>query len=72
MVLWSGSIWPAILAHFVNNVMAVIFYYFKYNGYQLPDIDTVGTGSGWWLGFASGALAIFLIFRIKKIITREQ
>ena len=72
LVLWSGSIWPAILAHFVNNVMAVIFYYFKYNGYQLPDIDTVGTGSGWWLGMASGAVTVFLIFSMKKNINRNH
>ena len=72
LVLWSGSIWPAILAHFVNNVMAVIFYYFKDNGYQLPDIDTVGTGSGWWLGMASGAVTVFFIFRMKKNILRNQ
>lgn len=66
LLCWSDSIWPAVLAHFVNNVMAVIFYYFKYNGYQLPDIDSIGTGAGWWLGVASGALTVFCIFLLKK------
>ncbi|MEI6555233.1 MAG: CPBP family intramembrane glutamic endopeptidase [Paludibacter sp.] len=66
MVMWSGSIWPAVLAHFINNAMAVLFYYLKYNGYQLPDIDTVGTGAGWWLGVASAAVTVFCIFIIKK------
>ncbi len=65
MVLWSGSLWPAVLAHFINNVLAVIFYYFKYNGYQLPNIDTVGIGSGWWIGIASGFVTMFGLFLIR-------
>ena len=66
LIFWSNSIWPAVLAHFVNNVMAVIFYYFKYNGYKLPDIDTIGTGNTLWLGIASGAIALFGLFQLKK------
>jgi len=27
LVLWTGSLWPAIIAHFVNNAAAVIFFY---------------------------------------------
>ena len=72
LVYWSGSLWPAILAHFLNNAMAVIFYYFKYKGYQLPDIDTIGTGSYWWLGVASGAITVFLIFLVKKETLPKQ
>ena len=66
LVFWSNSIWPAVVAHFVNNVLAVIFYYFKYNGYKLPDIDTIGTGNTLWLGIASGAIALFGLFQLKK------
>ena len=66
LLFWSENIWLPIAAHFVNNVLAVIFYYFKFNGYQLPDIDTIGTGNTLWLGIASGALAIFGFFQIKK------
>lgn len=28
MVVWSGSIWPAVLAHFINNGTAVLMTYF--------------------------------------------
>ena len=66
LLFWSENIWLPIIAHFVNNVLAVIFYYFKFNGYQVPDIDTIGTGNTLWLGIASGALAIFGFFQIRK------
>lgn len=26
LVIWSGSLWPAIFAHFVNNALAVVMY----------------------------------------------
>lgn len=65
LLVWSDNIWLPIVAHFTNNLFAVVFYYFKNNGYKLPDIDTVGTGSTLWLGYASGVLAIlgFVLFR---------
>ncbi len=66
LLFWSGNIWLPIAAHFINNVLAVLFYYFKFNGYQLPDIDTIGTGNTLWLGIASGTLAVLAIFFLKK------
>ena len=41
LLVWSGNLWLPIIAHFTNNVLAVLFYYFKSNGYQLPDIDII-------------------------------
>jgi uncharacterized protein len=58
LLVWSENIWLPIVAHFTNNVLAVVFYYFKNNGYKLPDIDTIGTGNTLWLGCASGVLVI--------------
>lgn len=72
LLLWSGNLWLPILAHFTNNVLAVIFYYFKNNGYQMPDIDTIGTGETIWLGVASGALGIFGFFFLKKHFEKQN
>ncbi|MEE4197841.1 MAG: CPBP family intramembrane glutamic endopeptidase [Bacteroidales bacterium] len=41
----SGSIWAPILGHFVNNTMAVIFYYF-FAGQVSEEIDTLGATEG--------------------------
>jgi len=66
LYFWSGSLWLPITAHFTNNAMAIIFYYLKYNGYKLPDIDSIGFGNTLWIGIASGALTLFGIFQVRK------
>lgn len=66
LLFWSESLWLPIIAHFVNNAVAVIFYYLKYNGVKVPDIDTVGTGNTLWLGVLSGILVFAGIYTLKK------
>lgn len=43
LVIWSGSLWSSILAHFINNAAA--FFLFQYYG-------TLETPEGSWLGSA--------------------
>ncbi len=46
VVLWSGSLWPAIMGHFINNATAVIMMFLQKRN-QLPfDPDTIGTQPG--------------------------
>jgi len=72
LLLWSGNMWLPILAHFTNNAMAVTFFYLKNNGYQVNNIDTVGTGSTWWIGCISGALCIWGVYIIRKKLLSEN
>lgn len=68
LLVWSGSLWLPIWAHFINNSMAVLFYYLKFNGLLSSgfDIDTIGTGNTLWVGVVSGCLAILGVILIKK------
>lgn len=59
LLVWSGNLWLSIAAHFTNNVLAIIFYYMKTNGYKIFDIDTIGTGDTLWIGCLSGLFAVF-------------
>ena len=72
LLLWSNSLWLPIVAHFINNAVAIIFYYLKFNGYKMPDIDNIGTGNTLWLGIASGALVVFGISQLKKQILQKK
>jgi len=65
LLFWSENIWLPIVGHFINNVIAVVFYYLKFNGYKVPDIDSIGFGNTLWTGFASGAVGIFFFFILK-------
>lgn len=69
LLIWSESLWLPIAAHFTNNAVAVLFYYLKYNGYKVPDIDSVGTGNTLWLGLLSIGFAILAIIWLRKHIS---
>jgi len=71
LLFWSGNLWLAVLAHTVNNGLAVVFYYLKFNGAQIPDLDTIGTGNTLYLSVISLVITVFCIFQIrKKLVSR--
>ncbi len=43
LLYWSGSIWLPILAHFMNNAVAVIVDFLSRKKHFTIDIDTIGT-----------------------------
>lgn len=66
LLFWSGNIWLPIAAHFTNNSISVLYYYFKNIGYNTPEIDTIGTGNTIWVGCLSGIVAIAGLFLFRK------
>lgn len=42
LFVWTGSIWIAVLAHFVNNCLAVVYYYVFYQGKLEIEADQIG------------------------------
>ncbi len=46
LLVWTGTMWVPILAHFVNNLMGVLGYYLIDKGLISNDIEEWGTGSG--------------------------
>lgn len=77
-VFWSGSLWPAILAHFINNSLAVIYYYFlarstrlitrqDYSGMTEIDLENVGApGHAQYLGVLSIFITVLLVYLIYR------
>lgn len=43
LLVWSGSIWIPIFAHFLNNAMGVIYFYMSYNGKIDDRLEPFGT-----------------------------
>ncbi len=59
---YTGSLWSSILAHFINNALAVIVAFIGYNQLSSTDWETFGTGSEFPIGIASLAIAFALIY----------
>lgn len=72
LVYWSGNLWLPIVAHFINNGLAVVFYYLKFNGIKVLDIDTIGTGESIYIGVISVILTAFCISKIRKELQKKQ
>jgi uncharacterized protein len=43
LLAWSGSLWLPIIAHFLNNMMAVTYYFFYNQQAVGKQIETIGT-----------------------------
>jgi hypothetical protein len=61
-VVWSGSLWTSILAHFVNNASA--FFMFRYFGTLETPQDSIF--SNWLFYSATAIVFVFLIVFARK------
>jgi membrane protease YdiL (CAAX protease family) len=67
-VAWSGSIWPAIIGHFVNNGTVVVLEYLYQNKmvHFNPDSSQVFTTGGYWISFAVTSILLLIFWYISK------
>jgi len=69
LAYYTKTIWIPVLAHFTNNFLSIGSYYlFQNTPDNIQKIDTIGTGSTWWLAVASFALFIFCFSQMKKAV----
>jgi membrane protease YdiL (CAAX protease family) len=70
LFLWTGSLWPGIIAHFMNNGLAVYVGWLINRGTISADADKVGMGPEEWIYVAFSAtmviISLILIYRIEK------
>jgi uncharacterized protein len=74
LLVWTGTMWVPILAHFVNNLMGVLGYFLIEKGVISNDIEEWGTGTEQiplvaFSFLAVGAL-LFLIYRSEQAKTK--
>jgi len=65
-VAWSGSIWPAVWGHFLNNGSAVVITYLYQKRYIKLNPDDTNVFS-WWQYIFSLIIIIILLLVYKKI-----
>ena len=64
LFVWSRTIWVPVIAHFVNNAMAVVFVYLYSDGVIHYDLDTVGSTAETYLYAGFSALAITVMLTV--------
>lgn len=72
LVVYSGSIWPAVIAHGFNNGLVTVLEYLKFNHYIDSNIDSIGIGSSSWLGVISLLLTLLFFPYITKKFTSKN
>jgi membrane protease YdiL (CAAX protease family) len=73
-LVWGGSLWVPIIAHFINNASAVIFYYLYSKGLIGQNFDEIGTASDGSSHFAiiSLVLVATLMWLFYKIELKQK
>jgi membrane protease YdiL (CAAX protease family) len=70
LFFWSRTLWLPIIAHIVNNGIAVSAYYFYGKDFVEKDIDTIGIEQGGFsiviLSSVLVGLLILIIYRVEK------
>ena len=73
MLVWTGSIWMPMLMHFTNNAMAVLLYFVAYRaGWNMEQVDAIGTNDTLWLGIVSMVLTIVGIYAFRRSTTMSN
>jgi hypothetical protein len=63
LAIWSGSIWPAVAAHFTNNALNAAFGYFAFNGeFESTAVTDPQTQVPWFWALPSAALVFFGLY----------
>lgn len=70
LFLWSGSLWPGIIAHFFNNGMAVYLTWLMNRGEISVDADKIGIEQDQWIYVGSSMvmvlISLLLVYRMEK------
>lgn len=76
LLLWSGSIWVPVAAHFANNAISVVFHYAEKNNYLTSDPELLGVGENTWQLIPSilllTACGLFFYLRYRKSTLKKQ
>jgi len=67
LLVWSGTMWIPITAHFVNNGVAVVVWYLVHKNLLSPEVENIGTTSDsyFWV-IISVVTIIFMMWLIKR------
>lgn len=72
MLIWTGSIWVPVLAHFINNAIAVSFYFFYNRGLIGDNLNSIGSDRESVVYTISSIIFLILIMGSIYLIERRK
>jgi hypothetical protein len=66
LLLWTGSMWAPVLAHFLNNGFAVLYFYLKSRVSLALNPEEAGNLESWWMIIPSAVLVLIILLQIRK------
>lgn len=61
LLVWSGTLWLPIIAHFVFNGVQIIGAYYQPEAFSAPAPDQVAEAPAWWLVLLSTGLVVAIV-----------
>ncbi len=71
-VIQTGSLWPAILGHALNNLGSVTFLHFDVPGFPVSEDLNVVIHNPWWLNVCGPILAVLGLWWFYQVAKREE
>ena len=66
LFIWTASIWVPVIAHFINNGMAVVYYYLYYRGMFSQDPDSIGLNKNMLMFVMFSTIISFIILMMVR------
>ena len=71
LLVWTGTLWVPILAHFVNNTLGVIGYYLINKGVMTKEDGDIGAGLEQYplaiLSIVAVGILLYLLYRSEQV-----
>ena len=71
LLVWSGSLWVPVIAHFTNNALAVLVSGFGQGNEQVKALEEIGKSETYLYGIISIIISALIIREIYKIRKKE-
>ena len=73
LLVWTGSLWVPMVAHFTNNALVVLLYFAEEHfAINSESLESFGTGTTSWEGWLSLLLSLLLLWLVRNAVQKRS
>ena len=73
LLVWTGSLWAPMAAHFTNNALVVLLYFAEEHfSINSESLESFGTGTTSWAGWLSLLLSLLLLWLVRNAVQQQS